>query len=353
MKKGFLLCIAVFGLLFAGCHSSDDTLGDWEKVAPIRGAARAGAVSFKIGDYVYVGLGYDQDIFARLNFVRSNDGISWEDVASFPGPGRVGAVAFVLGKKAYVGTGYKPAVGGSTDKVFYKDFYCYDSETNTWSLLTKDFGGLERRNAIAFTLNVDGKEIGYIGCGSTNNDKEYLNDFWSFDGVIWKPETSHGRKRNGGTAFVIDNVAYMCLGYESGTQLAPDMLKFDGKTWTELRKIVDATDHEFDDDYGTIQRANAVSFVAPNIVGEKRAYIATGIYNGSLMRNCWEYDPRTDSWDEVNPLPAQMPGRVAAIGFSIGNYGYVTLGGTNTDQGQFDDTWKFIPGIDEEEKNNF
>lgn len=354
MKKGFLLCIAVFGLLFAGCHSSDDTNGDWQKVAQIKGVAASGAVTFKIGNEVYVGLGYDKDIDPVFAFVKSSDGVSWQDVAPFPEEfgGRIGAVAFTIGTKAYVGTGYKPAVAGSTIKTFYKDFYCYDSETDSWSKISDDFGGEPRRNGIAFTLNVNGQEIGYFGCGSTNNDKEYLNDFWSFDGTTFKSEDSHGRKRNGGTAFVIDNVAYICLGYESGTQLAPDMIKFDGTNWTELNKLTDATDQDFDDDYTTICRAHAVSFIA-KVNGETRGYIATGVANGTLTRYAWEYDPKIDRWDEVNQLPSRMSARVAGVGFSIGDYGYVTLGGTSTDYGAFDDTWRFVPGIEAEDKNDY
>lgn len=352
MKKGFLLCIAVFGLLFAGCHSSDDAYGDWAKVAPISGAARVGAVSFKIGNEIYVGLGYDKTPDPVLSFVKSSDGVTWSSVADFPGGGRMGAVAFVLGKKAYVGTGYRPAKVGDNVEIFYKDFYCYDSETNSWTQMPDNFGGRGRRNAIAFTLTKNGQEIGYVGCGSTDRDKEFLNDFWSFDGTTWTDLGTHGRKRNGGTAFVINNMAYICLGYESNSQYAPDMLKFDGTNWTELYKIVDATDEDFDNDYTTIQRAHGVSFTA-NLNGEIRGYIATGVYGASLIRNCWEYDPVSDRWDEVNPLPALMPGRVAAVGFSTGDFGYVTLGGTGIGDAQFDDTWRFSPNIDEDEKNDY
>ena len=351
MKKGILLCFVVFGLLFAGCHSSDDTYGDWQKVAPISGTARVGAVSFKIGEYVYVGLGYDQDNDPVNSFIRTKDGVSWQSVAEFTGAGRMGGIAFVIGNKAYVGTGYTLAKQ-NVDRKFYSDFYCYDSTTDTWTKVTDNFGGVGRRNAIAFTLKKDGKEVGYIGCGSTNNDKEFLNDFWSFDGTTWKSEDSHGRKRNGGTVFVIDNIAYICTGYEAQSQLAPDMLKFDGTNWSELNKIVDATDEGFDDDYRTIQRAHAVSFTA-TIDGEIRGYLATGANISSLIRNCWEYDPKTDRWDEVNPLPSFMPARQGAVAYTVGDYGYVTLGGTSVEDAAFDDTWRFVPGIDAEDKNDY
>lgn len=353
MKKGFLLCIAVFGLLFAGCHSSDDTNGDWQKVSQIKGVAVSGAVTFKIGNEVYVGLGFDKDVKPVYSFVKTNDGNTWYNVASFPesAGGRVAAVAFVIGKKAYVGTGYKPSVAGSPEKVFYKDFYCYDSETDSWTQVTDNFGGEPRRGGVAFSLNVNGKEIGFFGCGSTNNDKEYLNDYWSFDGTTFKSEGSFGRKRYGGTAFVIDNAAYICLGYESGSVLAPDLIKFDGTNWTELNKIIDATDEGFDDNYKSICRAHAVSFVA-KVDDKLHAFIATGT-NGSLTRYCWEYYPEIDRWDEVNQLPSNMYPRVSAVGFTIGDYGYVGMGGNNTDYGAYDDAWRFVPGIEAEDRNDY
>ena len=130
------------------------------------------------------------------------------------------------------------------------------------------------------------------------------------------------------------------------------MLKFDGTNWTELNKLTDATDQDFDDDYTTICRAHAVSFVA-KVNGETRGYIATGISGSVLTRYAWEYDPKIDRWDEVNQLPSRMSARVSAVGFSVGDYGYVTLGGTSTDYGAFDDTWRFVPGIEAEDKNDY
>lgn len=358
MKKGLILCLAVFGIVFAGCHSDDDLWGDWGKWDPVAGSARVGAVSFKIGDEIFVGLGYDKDTEPLNTFYKSSDGRNWKTVKSFEGKGRIGAVAFVLNGKAYVGTGYIPSKTNVT-KEYLKDFYCYDPVADSWTqvadMATDDGAG--RWQAVAFSVkNANGKEFGIVGCGSTNSDKEYYNDFYTFDGTNWESLGSFGRKRRGGTAFVINNAAYVCTGFETGTSgLAPDMLKFDGNTWawTELRKIVDATDDDFDDDYNTIQRAFAVSFVAKND-GVTRGYLATGT-NGSLLKNCWEYNPGDDTWDEVNPLPSRMSPRVNAVSFTVGDYGFIALGSTSiaASEAQFDDVWRFVPTIDEDDKNDY
>lgn len=361
MKRGIFLCLALFGLLFAGCGSDDDTWGDWSKESPISGPARVGAVNFKVNDTYYVGLGYGINSEAVNSFYASKDGQSWKLVtASFPGEGRMGAVAFVLGGKAYVGTGHRPNGLNGQGLKYYKDWYCFDPASNTWTEVTAEFPGTWRWHAIAFTLNVNGREIAYVGCGNgpeegTNENTATtvnFNDFYSFDGTTWTSIGSQGSKRNGGSAFVINNVAYICLGYESGTSvLAADMWSFDGTNWKRLNKIVDATDDNFDNDYGTIQRAYAVAWVS-KVDGQERGYIATGT-NGSLLRNCWEYYPQEDWWDEVNPLPAQMSARLGAIAYTVGDYGYIGLGGTNWGNAAFEDCWRFVPGIEEEDKNNY
>lgn len=69
-----------------------------------------------------------------------------------------------------------------------------------------------------------------------------------------------GEKRYFGTAFVIDEVAYICCGRNNSTDLV-DFWKFDGSNWTQLRDIADTdSDNDYDDDYA-ITRSEAVSFV--------------------------------------------------------------------------------------------
>lgn len=109
-------------------------------------------------------------------------------------------------------------------------------------------------------------------------------------------------KRYFGTAFVIDEVAYICCGRNNSTDLV-DFWKFDGSNWTQLRDIADTdSDNDYDDDYA-ITRSEAVSFVIGG-----RGFVATGIRNStSLSSDYWLYDPDKDLWygdsdDDFTPL---------------------------------------------------
>mgnify|MGYP001359474760 CR=1 FL=1 len=75
-----------------------------------------------------------------------------------------------------------------------------------------DVNGVEvegRRDAIAFT---DGK-YGYVGTGY-GEDNRVFKDFYRFDPVseTWEEVSFPGESRYGGTAFVVNNAAYVCLG---------------------------------------------------------------------------------------------------------------------------------------------
>lgn len=351
MKRAIFLCLVVLGTVFAGCHSDDDTWGDWKKAeTPFGGVPRVGAVSFTIDKVVYAGLGMDVDNKLLTDFwKRSADGGWYKIETPFPSVangGRIGASAFVLNGKAYVGLGYQPQLTAGQNKLFLNDFYEFNPVDETWTKIA-DCTLTPRRDAVAFVLN----NIAYVGSGAEESDK-VTNDFRSFDGTTWKDAGTAGEKRRGGTAFVIDGFAYVCLGYSSGSALAVDMMRFDGTTWTAMpHKLADISDDDFDDDYNQIPRAYAVSFVS-NLMGDPRAYIATGT-NGSLTKTCWEYSPKTDRWDEMTSLPARANGRVQGIGYVVDDYGYIALGGSGFDIPQFDDIWIFDPRIEEDDKNDY
>lgn len=348
MKRVFFLCLVVFGIVFAGCHSDDDTWGDWSKAEPFGGVPRAGAVCFKIGDVVYAGLGYDTDAKLLKDFWKRTPDGSWKQIANeFIGDARYGASAFVLDGKAYVGLGFRPEQAGDVVKKYYNDFYEFDPATELW-VAVESCPCTPRRDAVAFTLG----DNGYVGCGAEEKDK-VTNDFYAFNksSKTWTPIGTAGEKRRGGTAFVIGDAAYICLGYISGSALAVDMMKFDGQKWTALNKLADISDDGFDDDYAQIPRAYAISFVS-SLSGKPKGYIATGT-NGSNTRTCWEFDPSEDRWDEMTPLPARASGRVQAIGYVVDDFGYFSLGGSSLDLPAYDDTWKFDPRIEEDDKNDY
>lgn len=349
MKKVSFLCLIAFGLFFSSCHSSSDTWGDWSVVAQFGGVPRVGAVCFTAENgAVFAGLGLDQkDNPLKDLWVNTNG--AWSQLDSMPknAPGRMSGVAFVLNGKAYVGTGYQSAYNNLEEKAF-DDFWVFDLATKKWEATPlaglQKFPGAPRYGAIAFTLN--GKA--YVGTGM-DKDKNRLGDFYSFDGNSWTVVSSPVFKRSGATVFVINNNAYICLGQDNS--YLTDMWKFDGNKFTELPKLADVLDDGFDDDYAMIPRTYAVSFLAVRD-GVQRAYIAGGS-NGSLTKTCWEFDPATERWDEVTQLPSRCAGRVQAIGYTIGDKGYMSTGGPQFGSAVYDDTWQFIPDIEEDDRNDY
>ena len=158
-----------------------------------------------------------------------------------------------------------------------------------------------------------------------------------------------GEKRRYGTAFVINDVAYICCGENNGTNVV-DFWKFDGTNWTQLRDIANTDDdNDYDDDYN-IARSSTVSFSINGL-----GYIATGNRSG-VSSDYWMYDPDQDLWygdsdDDFTPItdvhnyPSGASSRDGAISFSNGSRGYVLTG--QSGGSYFDDIYELLP--DEEE----
>jgi len=74
-------------------------------IETFNGAARDGAVSFTIGDVVYVGLGFNSNGTLKDFWKYSKEDDAWTQIADFAGDARTNAVAFTLNGKGYVGLG--------------------------------------------------------------------------------------------------------------------------------------------------------------------------------------------------------------------------------------------------------
>jgi N-acetylneuraminic acid mutarotase len=84
----------------------------------------------------------------------------------------------------------------------------------------------------------------------------------------------------------------------------------------------------------------AVSFVVND-----KLYVGTGLRN-NYTNSFSEYDPGRNTWTAVASLPSDV--RLNAIGFAIGNYGYVGLGSNCLGSGvctfqYFSDLWRYDP----------
>lgn len=308
--------LIAFSLLSQGCtketDSDDDLIGNWTTFADFKGNARSEAVTFTIGDYVYLATGTtDRDRFKDLFRFSVADGY-WTQRADLPGAARSSAVAFALEGKGYVGTGYD---GVSR----LNDFWEYDPVANQWT--QKDnFAGTARRDAVAFSIG----SKGYISCGYDGN---YLGDLWEYDpaaaaGRQWTEKPSiGGRKRAESQAFVIDGKAYVVSGDNNG-EILQDLWMYDPVTnqWAEKRKIYNFNeDEDFDDDYAAIARKNGTVFIIGGY-----AYLATGESSGASISNTWRYDPVNDLW--LQKTSFESTARTGAVAFSLNNRGFVLTG---------------------------
>src|SRR5438128_1102984 len=84
---------------------------------------------------------------------------------------------------------------------------------------------------------------------------------------------------------------------------------------------------------GITPRFYAVGFSIGN-----KGYIGTG-YDGNFTKDFWEYDPFINSWTQKADFGGT--GRLFALGFSIQNKGYI---GTGLDErGRTNDFWEYDP----------
>lgn len=313
--------ITVFYACSLNGDDSEDKVGNWIKRSDFEGITRSNAVSFTIGNYAYVGLGFDGDDDLR-DFWRYDPALDfWQKVDSFPGTARRAAVAFSIGDKGYIGTGFN----GDLQDEELGDFWEFNPEAAHGQQWTRkaDFAGSARYNAVGFAIN--GK--GYIGTGYDGN---WLKDFYEYDPATdkWTQIVSlGGQKREEAVAFVIDNKAYLGSGRNNGSYVY-DFWEYDPakNAWTQK------LDLDEEDDY-YIARNGGVAFSANGL-----GYILTGT-NGTTLGTVWEYDPTNDSWIEKTSLEGSA--RINALGFTINGRVYITTG--NAGGTRLDDLWEFKP----------
>ncbi|MBI1938585.1 MAG: galactose oxidase [Ignavibacteriales bacterium] len=317
-------------LLTAACKEDDnddeELIGNWKELSDFEGVPRSDAVAFTIGNKAYVGTGYDGENRLKDFWEYDPQTNNWTRKADFPGVARSGAVGFGTDTKGYIGTGYD-----GTNKL--KDFWEYDPATNTWKQAA-DFEGTARYGAAAFAI--DNK--GYVGTGYDGNS---LKDFWQYDPSTnqWTQKISlSGGKRRDAVAFVIDGKAFICTGVDNGVY-ENDLLEYNpaANEWTKKRSIADLSSGNYDDDYTSITGINKAAFAVNG-----KGYVAAG-GTSSAETNVWEYDPSSDLWTQKTSLEATA--RVEAVGFAIGDCGYVTTG--RNSNYYFDDLWGFEPGSDQ------
>ncbi|MBO9565463.1 MAG: hypothetical protein J7621_21985 [Niastella sp.] len=297
-------------LIVPGCtkstSSDDDLVGNWSISKDFENDARGEAILFTIGNKAYLGTGVSGTKRYNDLWEYDLDKDYWTRMKEVPGPVRNSAVAFAVGSIGYVGTG----TDGYDE---FNDMYSFNPATNDWDTLPP-FPGSARYNAIGFAIG----DKGYVGSGYDGSD---LQDIYSYTPATgqWEQVKSMNRRRSASTVFVLNNKAYVVSGSNNGTALN-DLLVYDPATkdWTEKRKLTNISDESYDDDYSSIVRYNAVSFV----MGGK-AYLATG-QSGSYNATVWEYDAANDQWTRKTDFEGKA--REGAVAMTLKDRGFVLTG---------------------------
>lgn len=317
MKKLFIMVMVL--VLFIGCKKdTTEYLGNWIKESDFEGIPRGNAVSFVLGDKVYIGTGYNsnEDVEYLKDFwMYDTTRDFWTKLADFPGEPRIGGVAFTINGKGYLGIGYN-------GKVKLKDFWEFDPTTNLWTRKA-DFGGSARYGAVGFALG----NKGYLGTGYDDNDNR---DFWEYNPATnqWNQIASlGGAKRKDAVAFVINEKAYVCTGSNNGSNQT-DLWQFDPTTsvWTQKKDIDENTDW-------TIVRSNGCAFTLST-----KSYVCLG-YNSGTRNDVWEYDPSGDTWTKKTDFEGSA--RQDAVSYVYNNRVFIATGRSSSYY--FDDIWEFRP----------
>ena len=335
MKKKNWLALLLVGAIattsFQSCSKDDEDTGtgtdtgptEWTRSTVAPEDPREGAASFVINDVAFMVGGYTATR-TILQDAWSFNGSQWEPKAAFAGPARHRAVGFAIGGAGFVGTGYD-----GTNAL--KDFYRFDASANTWTKIA-DFPGEARFGAVAFSLG----GAGYVGLGETATGKTFsdiyrynpANDSWTL------VPTQFGWTRSGAFAFVIGDKAYVGGG-RFNNQLPEDFFSFDGTTWTKLNDLNRSDANQTYD----VRRSNTSTFV---IGGQ--GYIVSGRAPAGLVANVWKYDPGSDTWTGEHQAIQGGGAREKAVGFAIGNRGFIATGSNGTGRENFfSETLVFTP----------
>lgn len=342
IRNFFLLGIALLSLGSCTDDSTSYTYGVWYNRSDLDGRARYKASAFTIGNKGYICGGYTGNTYLRDLWVYDMEGNYWTQLESMPSEAktRTYATGFAIGSKGYITTGYYNSTATGVSGEDLKDTWEYNPATNTWTR-KDDFAGDARSEALSFGIG----NYGYVGTGySREGDNTFLKDFYRFNpdaaaGSQWTIVNGFGgNKRKGGTAFVINDVAYIVTGISNAVPVY-DFWRFDPSSatpWTELRTITnDDSDNDYDDDYDAIRRNYAVSFVI-----DGKGYVVTGT-GGSSKTDYWKYDPTTDLWDSEDFTPFDGASRDHAVAFSNGTRGFVATGLNGSTA--LDDLWELHP----------
>jgi len=175
--------------------------------------------------------------------------------------------------------------------------------------------------------------FGYLGIG--NSAGVMLKDFWKYDPLlnIWTQIADFaGSARFGAGSFAINGKGYVGMGWVTNS----------GNAVTDFYEYSPSINQWTLKANSNFPVYTMISFVIGNY-----GYIGTGYYPYTNVMKF--YNVNTDSWTSINPFFGTA--RQSAVGFSIGNRGYITTGSDGT---SMNDLWEYDPITDSwTQKSNF
>lgn len=306
----------------------------WTPVSDLPSNGRSAAVGFSIGNKGYLGTGGNNEFWEYIPRVIEEDGTiqpdQWTQLDDVPGGNRTDGVGFAIAGKGYIGLGQ--------DK---NDFYEFDP-IDGWRPM-ESFPGGNRSQAIAFVLN----DKAYVGLGQNDST---LYEFDPTATPNWRklqPFPKEGRNNSVGFSIEIQEgvwKGYVGMGTSSiGGGHRKNVFEFIPNEGSDdpinLGKKLGRWKHV--KDFGPGFRRYAVAFSIGN-----KAYVGTGRPTGttSMQKDIWEFDPslgEKGEWSEKSDFGG-LP-RIQAVGFSIGQKGYIGTGNGNVN---FKDFWEYLPDKD-------
>ena len=297
-------------------------------------------------------------LLSHLGFAQN----SWVQKASLDSPINNGSHGCAIGNKAYIVLGSDP--GSHFEDAPKFSLYAYDPATNTWSkkantpeqtlngglafaVGTRGYfalsGGVWEYESTSDTwtkklLPPPGSSQFKIGFGI--GAKAYVvgidRDFWEYDPTTGsftrKADYPSPASFNLASGFNIGN-----RGFITATQDPLDPVNRDGlweyqpstNSWIERPRFG-----------GTINLGSTGFSVAG------KGYVTTAYQFSPSVdfseTHLWQYDTLQNSWTEKAPLPDP---RTAAVGFGIGNKGYIAFGTRSYRTGRpaANDLWEYTP----------
>ncbi len=201
---------------------------------------------------------------------------------------------------------------------------------NSWTQKA-DFGGSSRYYAAGFSVGAKG----YIGAGSYNN-----YDLWEYntgaDSWNQKSNILGSGMPDGCVGLSINGKGYIGTGSTpSATNGSKVFLEFNPATnaWTQKANLPGA-----DRDFAVGFSIGAKGYLG---TGHSLQFVA-GNYVHYFYQDFWEYDPNNNSWTQKADFAGT--GRSGAVGFSIGDRGYIGTGRDGSNK--LMDFWEYNPNSD-------